>query len=395
MWRFWPDNYMWSFQLTRILGHTGYGGSQVGEVMQTAQRIKLGDYNSWVTEWNRLGDRVLSQAEEAMQNNNLETARVHYLRAADYIRLAEFFLQPDDPRKMETYIKGVKAFRSGAKLLSNPPEVIQIPYEGSYLTGYFFKVPDVNNAPVMVMFGGLDSTAEETYYTLAPQLQERGIGLIAVDGPGQGGSLRLNHITSRFDYEKAGTSVLEWAIQQPTVDSERIGIMAWSMGGYMAARTAAFEPRYKVCAIFSAVYDYNEMWVNRPDDHPLANILQHVMGVQSMQDAREKIKNYHLRGVAEHIKCPTYIIHGEEDVQAHVDQAYRVYNSLTCPKWINIISPEHTGASHCQADNKTQALPMFDWLKKQFNVKTFTSFKTIDREIDRSKDRPKQPANDY
>ena len=365
MWYFWPENYMWSYQVSRILGHSVYGGSQFAECLQAAQRIKLGDYDSWFTEWNRLGDRVLAQANEAIENENIETARVHYLRAADYIRLGEFFLQPEDPRKLETYMKGIEAFRKGAALLPNPPEAIQIPYEDSFLPGYFYKSPKGDNAPVVVMFGGLDSTAEEMYFALAPYLLERGIGLIAVDGPGQGGALRLNNITSRYDYEKAGTAALEWAIQQSAVDPDRIGIMAWSMGGYMAARIAAFEPRYKVCGIFSAVYDYSEMWANRPDDHPLSNILKHVVGVESMHEAREKLKNYHLRGIAEKIKCPTYILHGEEDRQANVDHAYRVYNALTCPKWLNIVPSEKTGDVHCQADNHTQSYPLFDWLKNQ------------------------------
>ena len=32
MWYYWPENYMWSYQLARILGHTSvYGGSQYAE----------------------------------------------------------------------------------------------------------------------------------------------------------------------------------------------------------------------------------------------------------------------------------------------------------------------------------------------------------------------------
>ncbi|MGK7377314.1 alpha/beta hydrolase family protein [Planococcus sp. 1R117A] len=365
MWYFWPENYMWSYQVSRILGHTSvYGGSQFSECLEAAQRIKLGDYNSWFKEWNRLGDRVLAQANEAKEDGNLETARVHHLRAADYIRLGEFFLQPEDSRKMETYLKGIDSFKKGAELLPNPPEAIKVPYEDSYLPGYFYQSPNGDNGPVVVMFGGLDSTAEEMYYALAPYLLERGIGLIAMDGPGQGGALRINNIASRYDYEKAGTAVLEWAIQQPTVNPERIGIMAWSMGGYMAARIAAFEPRYKICGIFSGVYDYSEMWENRPDDHPLANILKHVMGVNDMKEARAKLQKYNLRnGIAEQIQCPTFILHGEDDRQGNVDHAYRVYNALTCPKSLHIVPTGQTGDVHCQADNHAQAFPLFDWLK--------------------------------
>lgn len=356
---------MWSYQLSRILGHTTvYGGSQFAECIETAEKITVGDYNSWFNEWNRLGDRVLTSANEAFEKGNKESARVHYLRAADYIRLGEFFLQAENPKKNETYHKGINAFKKGVMLLDNPPESVEIPYEDSFLPAYFYRIPGKKKSPVMVMFGGLDSTAEEVYYALAPYLLERGIGLIAVDGPGQGGALRINKITSRYDYEVAGSAIYDWAAEHPEIDSERIGIMAWSMGGYMAARIAAFEPRYKICGIFSAVYDYREMWKDRPDDHPLANIFKHVMGVETMEEGREKLEKYNLRNnIAEKIQCPTFILHGEDDRQGNIDQAYRLYNSLECPKWLHIVPKGQTGDVHCQADNHTKAFPLFDWIQ--------------------------------
>jgi len=36
----------------------------------------------------------------------------------------------------------------------------------------------------MVMFGGLDSLAEELYFGIAQHFNERGIAMLAVDGPG-------------------------------------------------------------------------------------------------------------------------------------------------------------------------------------------------------------------
>ena len=52
-----------------------------------------------------------------------------------------------------------------------------------------------------------------------------------------------------------------------------------------------------------------------------------------------------------------------------MDQAYRVYNALTCEKVLNIVTPDQTGAAHCQSDNLTQAFPLFDWIQQQLNAK--------------------------
>lgn len=368
MWHFFPEHYMWSYQVVRMFAQAHFGGGEVNEILEAASRIKLGDANSFHEEWMRAGTRSLTKANLALDKGYTETARAAFLRASNYIRTAEFFLQPDDERKLVTYRKGVEAFRIGAEMLDNPPQAVQIPYEDSLLPGYFFSVPGQENGPLMVMFGGLDSTAEELYYGPAQLLNERGISLLAVDGPGQGGALRLSHIHSRYDYNVAGTAAYEWAVANLNVDPERIGIMAVSMGGYMAARCAAFEPRFKACAIWGAVYDYGEVWSRRPDNHPLANILQHVIGAESMSDAREKLKNFHLRGVAEKISMPTYIVHGEDDRQNFVEHAYRVYNDLTCPRWLKIVPTSSPGSAHCQVDNVTETYEMYDWLTEQLKA---------------------------
>ncbi len=73
----------------------------------------------------------------------------------------------------------------------------------------------------MIMFGGLDSLAEELYFGPCQHLNERGIALLVVDGPGQGASLRLNHIYTRYDFNVAGTAVLGLVTGKPATGSCR------------------------------------------------------------------------------------------------------------------------------------------------------------------------------
>ncbi|MCL7748487.1 alpha/beta hydrolase family protein [Halalkalibacter alkaliphilus] len=365
MFHYFPENYMWSYQVVRMMCQAQSGGGEVNEILEVASEIKVGDYESFHSAWMNMGNKTLTKANEALDQGRIETARTTYLNASNYIRTAEFFLQPDDERKIPTYLKGVEAFRKGAEMLDNPPQAIQIPYENSHLPGYYFPVKDKVNSPLVIMFGGLDSTAEELYFGPAQELNERGISFLAVDGPGQGGALRLNHIHSRYDYNVAGTAAYEWAVNNLDIDPERVGIMAVSMGGYMAARSAAFEPRFKACAIWGAVYDYNYTWSQRPDDHPLARIIMHVMGKDNMADTRKELDRFNLRGVAEKISMPTYILHGEDDRQNTVKNAYDLYNDLTCERQMKIVPKSSSGSAHCQVDNFTETYEMFDFLKEQ------------------------------
>lgn len=355
---------MFSYQVQRALTQSLYGGGETNEVLATASKIEVGNLESFHKEWLGQGRRSLAEAHQAHDQGRTTSARAAFLRAANYLRTAEFFLLPVDGRKFPTYQSSVAAFQQGVALLPSPPRRVEVPFEGAVLPGYLFAVPGQPQAPLMIQFGGLDSTAEEFYYGPAQLLNERGVALLTLDGPGQGGALRLHGLHHRYDYEVAGTAALDWVLANLDVDPARIGIMAVSMGGYMAARMAAFEPRFKLCAIWGAVYDYQEIWANRPDNHPLATILQHIVGVEDMAAAREKLARYNLRGVAEKITMPTYILHGEDDRQNPVSHAYRTFNDLTCERTLDVVPASLPGSAHCQIDGFTRSFPMFDWIQK-------------------------------
>jgi hypothetical protein len=42
-----PDDQQFWYETLRALGHTAYGGADIGEVVTTAARISVGDYDSW------------------------------------------------------------------------------------------------------------------------------------------------------------------------------------------------------------------------------------------------------------------------------------------------------------------------------------------------------------
>jgi dienelactone hydrolase len=367
MWHYFPNQYMPSYQLNRALTQAHYGGGEFAECIEAASEITPGDHVSFHNAWSKIGNTIYEEAENALKEGNNATARRAYLRAFNYLRTSEFFLKPSDDRKLPAYLKSVGAFHKAIDLFDNQPKRITIPFDGSSISGYLFTPMGNKNAPVMIMFGGLDSLAEEMYFGPSQLLNERGIALLVLDGPGQGATLRLNHINTRFDYEVPATAAFDWTLEnlKDEVDTSRIGIMAVSMGGYMAARSAAFETRFKICCIWGAVWSYYDVWKNRPDDHPLAEIVMHIVGADNMTDARERLKKFTLEGVAEKISMPTYVLHGEDDRQNFVENAYKMQAALTCEKTIEIVPKESSGSAHCQIDNFTKAYKMFDWIAKE------------------------------
>lgn len=368
MWHYFPGMYMPSYQVNRALTQAHYGGGEFAEILEVASNIDPKDRSTINKAWLDMGNPVFDLAEEFENNGNFVSARRTYLRAFNYLRSAEFFMKLGDDQKLETYKKAREAFVRAIKYFDEKVVTVDVPFEGSSLPGYLIKPVGVEKPPVIVFFGGLDSLAEELYFGIGTHLMERGVALLAVDGPGQGAALRLNHIHSRYDFNVAGTAVYDYCLEHlaDEIDTDRIGVGAVSMGGYMAARCAAFEPRFKVCMIFSAVWSYYEVWAGRPDTHPLADIVQHIMGVDSMADARKKLEGFTLEnGVAEKISCPTYILHGGGDKQNFVSHAIRTAEHLTCEHVLEIIPEDERGAQHCQVDDFTRTFNMYDWICKK------------------------------
>ena len=55
------DRQFW-YETLRALGHTAYGGADIGEVVTTAARITAGDYGSWYEQWAATAHRVEAEA---------------------------------------------------------------------------------------------------------------------------------------------------------------------------------------------------------------------------------------------------------------------------------------------------------------------------------------------
>jgi dienelactone hydrolase len=373
MWHFYPGQYMPSYQVNRALSQAHYGGGEFAEIIEVAQKIDPENRESFNIAWLEKGNQVFGWAEDFEKNNAPVSARRTYLRAFNYLRTAEFFMNLQDVRKLDTYKKAREAFIRAIKYFDEKPLQIEVPFETnqgkmSFLPGYLFKPAGIKNPPVMVMFGGLDSLAEELYFGIGNHLNERGIALLAVDGPGQGAALRLNHIHSRHDFNVAGTAVYEYVVAnlKDEVDITRIGIAGVSMGGYMAARCAAFEPRFKVCMVYGAVWSYYSVWAGRTIKHPLAEIVMHILDANSYEEVLKKLEGFTLEnGVAEKISMPTFIMHGGDDKQNFVEHALTLQKHLTCEHKMKIVPSGESGAQHCQVDDFMPTLEMYDWIAEK------------------------------
>jgi hypothetical protein len=122
-------------QLLRVVGAAAYGGSDIGECLQTAKRISGSDLDSWYAEWLATADAVAELGEREAAAGHREAAQRAYLRASSYYRTAGVMLMgvPLDPRLVESNARETETFRLAGALMARPPEILEIPFEGATL----------------------------------------------------------------------------------------------------------------------------------------------------------------------------------------------------------------------------------------------------------------------
>ncbi|WP_433246262.1 alpha/beta hydrolase family protein [Streptosporangium sp. CA-135522] len=394
---FFPHNPQFWFETLRTFGHIAYGGADFGEAAVTCQRITEGDYDSWHDEWLATADRVAAEGRASLADGHRISARDAFLRASNYYRNAEFFLHGDaaDPRIQHAYDASVACFHQAAALFTPAIEPVEIPYEGTVLPGYLYRVDDSGTArPTVIMFNGFDGTVEEMHFFGAAAAVERGYTVLTFDGPGQPGTRHHQGLTFRPDWENVVGPVLDHAFARPEVDPARIALLGNSMGGLLAPRAAAFDHRLAALIALDGVYDLGDISTSsipldraeaerrlRADHDPeldaametamAASPMLHwaihhgmyAMGVDTPRAFGAAYLDYHLRdGIAEKITCPTLVCAGADDGFFH-GQPELLYEHLTCPKTLLEFTAEQGAEAHCQAGAQRLAYArVYDWL---------------------------------
>jgi pimeloyl-ACP methyl ester carboxylesterase len=90
-----------------------------------------------------------------------------------------------------------------------------------------------------------------------------------------------------------------------------VGMLGVSLGGYFAARAAAFESRIRALAISGGPYDYGALIRNRPA-HSVATFA-HNSGTSSLEETYAFAEKLSLAGVLHRLTQPMIVVFGKLD----------------------------------------------------------------------------------
>ncbi len=310
------------------------------------------------------------------------------LKAAYYLRLAEFFLFVDDPDKQTVRRRALDLMKELCGLEES--RHFLIPYEAAQLSAFRLTPPHPKGT--LVIFGGFDSYIEE-WLPMFFLLRDEGYDVVAFEGPGQGTVLEDFHLPMTHEWEKPVTAVLDY------FQLEDVTLIGFSLGGCLAIRAAAHESRVSRVVADDILTDFFPVLLGqtrplvrasmklllRVGARGVVNALMgramqksrvvewgarqgmHVMGVRTPYDFFRRIMLYRTGDVARMVTQDVLLMAGAEDHYVPVSQLHDQIRSLTHARSVTarLFTREESAQNHCHIGNLGLSLRVIlNWVEQ-------------------------------
>lgn len=287
----------------------------------------LAAWSEWYAAWMALGGEHEDLAGEAAGRDQAVTAGEAYYRAAIAYHFAVFCWVENLDQYTAGLRRRVECYGRALPYLDPPGARVEVPLETVRIPAYLRRPAGKDRPPVVLFLSGLDSAKEE-HATFERFFLRRGLATLTLDGPGQGET--WYQMKMRVDFEVTAAAAIDHLRTRDDVDGTRVGVCGVSLGGYLAARCAAFEPRLRAVASCGGLHSLEEGRLHR--GFHLARWL-HIWGARDAEDLAARSRGATLAGCAGNIRTPLLVVHGAQDNLIPPEDAYRTFELAQGPKW--------------------------------------------------------------
>jgi len=367
-----------NFQMNRC-----YNFSNDDEMLSEMRAISplIHNYSEFIEEFLKLYEKSLANGYE--------------LRAAHYLRTAEFYMKFDAPQKQEYRKIFISLMREHFQI--DDTQHYLVPYENGMMSAYRFT-PE-NPKGTFVVFGGFDSYIEEMFRTII-SMKESDFDVVFFDGPGQGATLEDYHIPMTHEWEKPVGAVLDF------FGLEDVTVIGVSLGGYLSLRAAAYDKRIKRVVTDDICADFFETLLRQfpAKSRKLITFLvkhqnglhaaiingiisnlskkslmlewgvaqgMHVMGTKTPYDFLYKCTLFNTREVSPLVTQDVLLMGGQEDHYIPLHQFFDQGRMLTNIRSLTsrLFTRKETAQNHCQLGNVGLSVKVIvNWAEQAMNI---------------------------
>ncbi len=282
--------------------------------------------DSWVEEWERLGRMHEARSHGSLAMGDRAGARAQLLAAAAAFNFAQYVLFVDVARKRGLHDAGTRAYGAAAPLLDPPARPFEVVYRRRVMKGWLRVPRETGPAPLVVLFHGTNGVKEELH-GWSEALLQRGLATLAFDGPGLGQTFhRLSMVAEPRPVWDAVRRAIE---AEPALDPEAVALFGTSLGGFLAIRMAAHDPRVRAVAAVSPPYSVAVYW-----NVTLAGMRRELAALYdaSEDEMARVVERLTLGGVLPALRTPLFVAGGGHDLITPGEETRRVFDEARCER---------------------------------------------------------------
>ena len=337
-------------------------------IMMAVNRIKkLSDISR---EFAGVAARSEEIAREAEAQGHPVTAGEHFYSAAKLYAAAQWPIWEDDTETLLALSRKKNAcYGKYIEYAMHDVVSVEVPFEGHFLPGYLhLPRKESERTPCVIFIDGMDGWKEMLVSLYGDKYLERGMAVLAIEGPGQAeSSIRKIKVTAD-NFPRAGKAIVDFLIERSEIDPEKIAIQGVSFGSFWVPHIAACDDRIK-CAVGAMVCHEPGMKTIFNEASPTFKARHMWMAGCKDEDAFDKYADsLSLKGVGAKITSPVFIMAGEDDELSPIEHTYAFYDEIQAPKKLMVFQ----GRKH-ELPEPMARTAFADWIADRFEGKPMAS----------------------
>jgi dienelactone hydrolase len=318
-----------------------------------------------------------AKARAAEADGSPVTARDNYFMAAIHWGSAQWSHYDNDATNLAYNKSKRDCYTRYAALADHKIEPVMIPFKGKALPGWFHLPPNYTSGriPVVISFPGMDTYKEVFVALKGDRWLERGIAVLALDGPGQAECRVLGLTVSMDNWTAVGKAAVDWLLARPDIDPGKIGAFGNSFGSFFVTIATANEPRICDCVANSNNLEPGFHAIFEEASPSYKKRFMYMAGFTDEDKFDAFRRTLTWEGHAEKIRVPYLCVAGEWDELSPMVHTERMLKTMSNPRRLVVYQDARHAIGACPSVNLGPHPPTMvaDWMAARFAGKPMSN----------------------
>jgi dienelactone hydrolase len=318
-----------------------------------------------------------AKANAAAQADRKITERDNFFMAAVHWGAAQWPYDENDETNIAYNNKKRECYAKYAALSDRHVEAVWVPFKDKAIPGWLHLPPGYTGGrlPVVIAVPGMDSYKEIQVALYGDKFLNRGMAVLAIDGPGQYEAPMIGLYFSMENWMAAGPVLVDWIAARSELDATRIGVSGTSFGSLFGTVLTANESRIRACAVMSVCHEPGCHTIFQEASPTFKKRFMYMSGITDEDEFDEFRKTISWEGHAEKIRAPYLCVAGEAEELSPLEHSEHLMAALKGPKQMVVYQESRHSVGNVPAANLGPFPPILvaDWLADRLAGKSFVS----------------------